>query len=269
MSKMLIPLVLMLFMVSTIFAKPLYNDVRSGVNTLCFKPVNQWGFDLVKAVPCSVGNYNVCVDDLAFLSSTTKVCLSNVISYSKCMGTINMDSIKKVAIDSLPDEQYIFKTLPEYMDTVIGKVYVVKTGINDYRRYNLNDFDWPYFLKLKVLSYEITDSTNGRLDAILKIAWVCNIGGANNLVTPFPVDTFNKPTGLPSKQQNKKNQLIENGVIVIGPGFIVPSEFNMNRTRLQVFDMRGRLAGEIDVAGKTVVDLGKELGIREGVWVVK
>lgn len=43
----------------------------------------------------------------------------------------------------------------------------------------------------------------------------------------------------------------------------------MNSARLQVFDMQGRLAGEVDIAGKSVVDLGKELGIRGGIWLVK
>jgi hypothetical protein len=180
----------------------------------------------------------------------------------KDYGILNLDSIKAAPPDSEMVEEIgdaglyrVFNVTPDSLNSLIGTSYVIKTR-DDPRRGN------PFYAKIRILDFNIIDSATHTAEMVF--LWLCNTNGWSLGSAGF--DTFNldTPTAVALKKQNVtlKNTRAPSVYKVVGNAFTIPQELAGKVTYAEVFDVRGRLLGRVEV-GEGFIDLKRKISKAE------
>jgi hypothetical protein len=158
-------------------------DTRTyGMHTITSLPIV--GVDFEKGVVCSL-EIQGCTGDFAWrwMGDGHFYSAFQLDSKFKSLGKINLDSVETGTLDSTEETNNVgamFQLRQDSLDNYVGNVWVVLLGKGDRGHAN--------WLKYKVLDFDVLDSVTHR--ATMTFLWVCNIGGAANLTSPVPLDTF-------------------------------------------------------------------------------
>jgi len=241
--------------------------IFNGVDTVSTRPYEGY-FDFVLQRPCtSEADYNSSEFQEHFqfawdIPSTYALALLWVnFPCFKDFGKINLDSIKEAPPDSeLVDDNggglyRVFDVTPDSLNSLIGTAYIIKT--RDDPRY-----DYPYYVKLKILNFNVIDSINHEVEMVF--LWACQMQGIKDLETTG-LDTFNIPTAIVSdlkKTDLKSNKRkIKTVFKVYGNRINIPEHLVGKVRFAEIYDLRGRLLGRVEVGKcERVVDVRGVVG---------